>query len=233
SGNVHAVDRRAANTNLRTSLRIEDEQDQLRYEPSTRPSRALEVLCALDRAGVTYCHWKSNEHLQAALDAETDLDLLVDAAKIDAFYQVLGELSFRRGRVAPSRNDVGLEDFLGIDPLTRRLVHFHVHYRLATGEPRLKRFRLPWERVVLDTRVRDPSGVWITAPALEVVLLVVRQALKLRARDVVWKAVRRGERPATGREYEYLLARTSIDDVLTYADQLLGERGRAAIARFL
>ena len=46
-------------------------------------SLVTEVLRRLDDRGVAYCHWKSNDHLAAALSADTDLDILVDPAGID------------------------------------------------------------------------------------------------------------------------------------------------------
>ena len=190
-------------------------------------SLVMEVLRRFDERGVAYCHWKSNDHLDAALSADTDLDILVDPANIDDAYSVFAELSCRRGRVANARNDIGLEDFLGVDDESNRMVHFHVHYRLPGGERHNKRFRLPWERLVLDTRVRDESGVWITAPAVEVVLLLTRYALKLRGRDMV-----KGS-SGPGSELAFLLARTDRGAVLGIAEQLLGERGRVAVERCL
>ncbi|MEO6468098.1 MAG: hypothetical protein ABIP21_03280 [Acidimicrobiia bacterium] len=190
-------------------------------------SLVMEVLRRFDERGVAYCHWKSNDHLAAALAADTDLDILVDPAGIDDAYAVFAELSCRRGRVANARNDIGLEDFLGVDDESNRMVHFHVHYRLPGGERHNKRFRLPWERLVLDTRVRDESGVWVTAPAVEVVLLLTRYALKLRGRDMV-----KGS-SGPGSELAYLMARTDGEAVLDVAEQLLGAGGRRAIASCL
>ncbi|MGZ4677001.1 MAG: hypothetical protein ACXV8Y_10775 [Acidimicrobiia bacterium] len=190
-------------------------------------SLVSEVLRRFDDRGVLYCHWKSNDHLAAALSSDTDLDILVDPASIDDVYGVFAELACRRGRVANARNDIGLEDFLGVDDESNRLVHFHVHYRIPGGERHNKRFRLPWERTVLETRVLDESGVWVTAPPVEVVLLLTRYALKLRGRDIA--------RGASGPESElaFLMARTDRPEVLAVAERLLGVRGRVAIARVL
>lgn len=190
-------------------------------------SLVLEVTRRFDDRGVAYCHWKSNDHLDAALSADTDLDILVDPAGIDDVYAIFAELACRRGRVANARNDIGLEDFLGVDEESGRLVHFHVHYRIPGGERHNKRFRLPWERVVLQTRVRDASGVWVTAPALEIVLLLTRYALKLRGRDIAQRAS--GPRS----ELAFLMERAERDDVLALSEQLLGTRGKVAIERCL
>ena len=129
--------------------------------------------------------------------------------------------------MANARNDVGLEDFLGIDTESRRMVHFHVHYRIPGGERHNKRFRLPWERTVLETRVRDESGVWVTAPALEVVLLMTRYALKLRGRDIAHGA------HGPHAELEFLMERTTRAEVLGFVEQLLGATGAEAIGRCL
>src|SRR5690606_39950604 len=43
-----------------------------------RLDSVVAFLSELDRRGVRYAHWKSNEHLEDALRGETDLDLLVD-----------------------------------------------------------------------------------------------------------------------------------------------------------
>ena len=159
------------------------------------------------------------------MSGDTDLDILVDPAGIDDVYAVFAELACRRGRVANARNDVGLEDFLGVDDESGRMVHFHVHYRIPGGERHNKRFRLPWERTVLDTRVSDESGVWVTAPAVEVVLLLTRYTLKLRGRDVA-----RGS-SGPGSELAFLMERTDRDAVLDDATELLGDAGRAGGGR--
>ena len=190
-------------------------------------SLVMEVLRRLDDRGVAYCHWKSNDHLAAALSADTDLDILVDPAGIDDVYAIFAELACRRGRVANARNDVGLEDFLGVDDESGRMVHFHVHYRIPGGERHNKRFRLPWERTVLATRVRDETGVWVTAPAVEVVLLLTRYALKLRGRDMV------GGSSGPGSELAFLMERTDRDTVLETTRALLGDAAVPAVAAAL
>ncbi len=197
-------------------------------------SLALDVLRRFDREGIAYCHWKSNDHLEAALAANTDLDILVDPGAIDGAYRIFSEMSFRRARVAAARNDPGLEDFIGFDDQLGRLVHFHVHYRVVSGERHYKRFRLPWEREILDTRVLDESGAWVTAPAMEAVLLLTRYSLKLRGRDIVrGLKARRGGGATPTAELAFLMARTDTEHVCDIAARLLGNDGRDAVSACL
>ena len=117
---------------------------------------------------VAWCHWKSNRDLAESMDGSTDLDLLVDSARLDDVYEAFASLGFRRGQVAGSRVDVGLEDFLGECQATGNLVHIHTHWRLVSGEAHHKRFRIPFERLILETRQRgDIEGTWTSHPAAE------------------------------------------------------------------
>ena len=163
---------------------------------------------------------------------DTDLDVLIDPERMDQAYAIFSELGCRRARVATARNEPGLEDFFGIDPREGKLVHFHVHWRLATGERHLKRFRLPWEKLVLDTRVRDEgTGTYVTAPAAEVVLCALRAALKLRWRDRLKLVVTRRPPAALRDELAWLMKGTDEAEVRAVAQQWLGRRGADAVER--
>ncbi|MFH0946842.1 MAG: hypothetical protein V2A76_16740 [Planctomycetota bacterium] len=159
------------------------------------------LLDRLDEAGIAFCHWKSNEHLAAGLAGETDLDLLVDHEQRGNSEKILTDLGFKRF-VAPSfaRHD-GIEDHLGMDPETGRLIHLHWHYELSVGRRGSKDYRLPWERRILETRLVDEEhGCPVATPEAEYLLLLVRAHLKdawngsaadaalgeEMAREVVW-----------------------------------------------
>jgi hypothetical protein len=192
------------------------------------------VLARFDREGIAYCHWKSNEHLDAAMAGETDLDLLIDPARLNDAYRVFSELGCRRGRTSAARNEPGLEDFFGVDRSNGRLVHFHVHWRLATGEKHLKRFRLPWERFILETRTRDEdSQAYVTGPAAEVVLLALRAALKLRWRDRARMRLRPGPKKDVEAELGWLVKSVDPAQVGSIARQWLDDDGALAVERFV
>jgi thymidylate kinase len=192
-------------------------------------NRVRKLFAQLDNAGVAYCHWKSNEHLAAALAGETDLDLLVDPERRDVCERVLVEQGFQRF-VAPAWGRYeGIEDYIGLDPETGRLLHLHWHWELSVGRMGVKEYRLPWERYVLDTRRRDPEfGCSVADPAVEYVLLLVRAHLKgRRYRD-------RGD-PVLGedmgREAVWLRERIEAEHLRTVATDLLGaESARRIVA---
>lgn len=176
---------------------------------------------------IAYCHWKSNEHLHAALRGATDLDLLVARDAALPLTAILGGAGFRRFLAAPACTYPGIEDYLGLDERSGRMVHVHLHYQLTVGEPYLKGYRLPWERLLLARRRWDrAAGLYVSDPNMEFLLLVVRMALKLRRRDLVraWVGAQY-LREGGLREYAWLHERIDRAELLGLASQLIGEQG--------
>lgn len=182
-----------------------------------------------DREGVAYCHWKSNEHVLAGARGETDLDILVDRAAMAGVLRALGRTGFKRFAAVTGLSYAGIDDYLGFDPETGCLVHLHLHARLMIGRPFLKEFHLPWESAVLASRLRDAeTGLFIADPHLEILLLVVRAALKWRWRDGL-RALLRGAALSGDmqRELRFLRGRITEARLCVVADDLLG--GRVAL----
>ncbi len=180
----------------------------------------------LHAEGVSYCHWKSNAHLPASLTGDTDLDVLVDRRQEQTLARILSESSFKRLVTAPRAAYPGIESYMGLDAATGALLHLHVHYQLTLGEKHIKGYRLPWEHVLLATRVLDAAaGVYVADPHMEMLVLVMRAALKLRGRDFVWAAL--GRPYVHGnllREFLWLAERTHAGQLGAVARPLVGER---------
>ena len=203
------------------------------YPPQLAPLRQL--FDRLNQADIRYCHWKSNEHLDPSFTGATDVDALFDRAAIGPLTALLVELGFKRFVVKPGRGYPGIEDYVGFDEATGTLTHLHVHYQLTLGEKFLKGHRLPWEQLYLDTRVFDQRhGLWVTDPRLELIVLVVRQAMKLRLRDHVASAFGRPFfQGGMLREFRWLAERVDAEDVRALAARLVGERAAALFPAML
>jgi len=193
---------------------------------AVRAARSL--FDALDAAGARHVHWKSNEHLDAALAGLTDLDVLFDRRQYDLVRRVLAETGYKPFRTTDRSGYPGIEDHIALDRDTGRLVHCHAHFLLSVGRRYLKGHRLPWEDAFLQTATRDPDrGVMVADPALELITLLVRATLKLRVRDrlgaVHGRPALRGD---LAREFEWLSGRADPRQTLDVAQDLLG--GEAA-----
>ena len=128
---------------------------------------------------IQYCHWKSNEHLMPGLNGETDLDVLVSPTDKSKCETVLHNLSYLQcisqyGAIYPK-----VDDWIGFDEQTGKLIHIHLHYKMITGHKGMKEYTLPWDELCLETRVLDPeTNVYIMDPNLEIITLYCRICLK-------------------------------------------------------
>lgn len=178
----------------------------------------------LHDAEIRYCHWKSNEHVDAAVLGKTDLDVLVDHTQKTPLRQILKEVGFKYFEAIPCRRYVDIDDYLAIDAATGTLVHLHLHYTLELGEKQLKGYHLPWEELILSSRLYDSEHhIYISEPNIEILLLIVRAALKVRTRDRLKTLLKHDYFKGDFiREFRWLKARIGIKQVRHLSETLLG-----------
>jgi hypothetical protein len=85
--------------------------------PAAAVSRvALTLLETLDRAGIRYCHWKSDPRgIDEALSGVSDLDLLVDHAQAQAAGAALVRSGFKRAVATPALSHPAVADYLALE----------------------------------------------------------------------------------------------------------------------
>ena len=87
---------------------------------------------------VLYCHFKSNEHLLAGLNGDTDLDILMDPMHRKQGIAGLHKVGYKQFRSQMGAQYPQVEDWIGMDYETGRLSHIHLHYHLITGQKYIK-----------------------------------------------------------------------------------------------
>ena len=132
----------------------------------------------LNKIGVRYCHWKSNEHLSEALSGKTDLDILVSFDDKEPFEEALAEFPFKMILSPPEKQFPGMSDYLGFDEKTGEFVHLHVHHFLVLGQKYIKNHHLPLESLFFDNLILK-DGIYIPCPELELLLLIIRANVKV------------------------------------------------------
>jgi hypothetical protein len=209
---------------------------QGRVEP--RPVRLtvlVDLFQSVHAENVSYCHWKSNDHLAASMAGATDLDLLVQRRASSQLTRILSEHGFKRFLETPGRSSPGIETVIGFDAATGQLVYLDIHYQLTLGEKFLKGYRLPWEELMLSTRqLDDEHGIYVADPHLELLMMVIRSFLKLRTRDVLLNAL---GRPYTARsalhEIPWLAGRIQRERLSSLATRLVGPAAARTLAEML
>jgi len=139
---------------------------------------------ALADERVACVQWKGNAKQTRWMSGEGDIDLLVDRAAEVRFRNILETLGFQRADPPPARAIAGIESYFGLDPVTGRLIHVHVHYRLVVGGSWRTVYRLPIETPLLDSAI--PSVVFrIPAPEFELVAFLVKLVQRYTVRGIV------------------------------------------------
>lgn len=184
-------------------------------------SSVVNLFTELNRLQISYCHWKSNEHLSAGLNGTTDLDILADINEKDQLSTILQKHHYISMVSQYGSRYPFVEDWIGMDLTTGKLIHIHLHYKIVTGHTGLKEYVLPWTELCLKTRKLDEScQVYVTEPNLELIILAVRIGLKLKAKQYLiarqgaWKC-----KAEDIREFKYLKALVEWDKV----DKILSE----------
>lgn len=209
---------------------VRKNKDRVAITPQKDPR--LGIVCKLveelETRGITYCHWKSNEHLLAAVSGDTDLDILFDETRKMDVIKSLSHAGFIRYRAVWYRRYPDIEDYIGIDPSCGKLVHVHAHFKLIVGEKGVKSYHLPWEKQILAARHWDDEcHIYRSDPIQELLLLLVRLSLKLSLKDRLRSrffpsygsiAVKGG----AGREHAWLRERVTLDALRQCTKQLLG-----------
>jgi len=159
---------------------------------------------------IKYCHWKSSEHLSASMRADTDLDLLFDKCQRSQVESILVELGFKLFTPVELKKYKDIVDYIGFDCSSGKIIHVHAHFSLTLGEAYLKSYQLNIEEKILQDRIFDEEfEIYRINPAYELVLLYIRESLKIRNRDIVkmyWSGS--SQLPVNvQREYKWLVQR--------------------------
>ncbi|HEX6813107.1 MAG TPA: hypothetical protein VF384_15905 [Planctomycetota bacterium] len=168
----------------------------------------------LGEAGISYCHWKSNYHIQYALAGDEDFDILVARGDFGAFARLMHEQGFKPASTPASRRQPGVHHFLGVDH-DGRLINVHAYTRILTGDHLLKSYGLPFEAMLLANR-RLEQGVYVPTKTAETIVFTFRLALKV-VRAIDRQLVRRS-RKLVAEEFAWLMAgfdRAQLPELMT------------------
>ena len=177
-----------------------------------------------NQSDLKYCHWKSNEHLLPGLNGDTDLDVLLSERNRFEGRGILAELGFLECKSQYGSRYPGVEDWIGFDKVTGKLIHLHLHYELVTGHKGMKEYVLPWREVALQTRIMNNDyGVYTMEPNLELITLFTRIGLKADFKNLIRCKVGKFQFDKdTKKEIEWLKKRTDMLKVDALAQKYYG-----------
>jgi len=169
---------------------------------------------------VRYCHWKSNEHLMEGLDGETDLDVFVYPDDKSIAETHLRSCNYIKFVPQKSSRYPMVDEWIGFDRGTGKLVHVHLHYQIITGTKFCKEYIIPINEEIIESRVLDKeTQVYVSSPELELIVLYSR---------IVLKSTNKNKISTRGYEAEiiYLKNRINYDALKKKCTSIIGADGK-------
>lgn len=185
---------------------------------------------------IIYCHWKSNEHLYEGLSGDTDLDMLVAKECKDKCHSLLNLCGYKKAFSQIGAKYPNVEDWIGFDEETGKLVHIHLHFNIITGKKFVKEFILPWDVEMFSTLLKDTgTDVYVPAPSLELIILKCRIILKCSYMKSL--ALRLGKKiqysQSLQKELNYLYQKANKDEIKKLSSVLFGDDSEYLLDYFL
>lgn len=142
---------------------------------------------AIHSEKIKYCHFKSNDHIDAGLNGFTDLDIVVTPQDARNLIKLLHDFDFKRTDAGFGVKNHAREGYLGYDSDSGKLVYIDLHFSIVVGKNRVREYALnDFAHNIIKNRVLDiSSGIYIASPAYEFFLLILRASIKVRIRDKI------------------------------------------------
>ncbi|MBO7913690.1 hypothetical protein J5X89_18905 [Vibrio sp. G41H] len=169
-----------------------------------------EFFSEINSTDISYCHWKSTDHLDASFLGDTDFDILVKRKDAFKFEKILLDKGFVRARTPDLRTYPCVEDYIYYDSNLNKFFHFHIHYQLPCGDRWVKSFHIPLENYILENRVYLKGfDIYNIDPISEYLFFIIRMNMKWRLPT---------KKKSVVKENDYLLNRInesnlSFDDI--------------------
>lgn len=180
-----------------------------------------ELFTKCNHEGIRYVHWKSNEHLGAALNGETDLDILVHKDDYNYFISLLLQQGFTLYQAVKRQSYISVSDYLYLDAFSGRFIHVHLHRLFIAGAKYFKEYCIPIEIHLLNARVMSEwPMVYTTDASQELFLLWYRYCLKNTLPRFLLKGMKISKDYI--RESNWLYQRADRDKVLAFCHVLTG-----------
>lgn len=182
---------------------------------------------------IRYCHWKSNEHLSEGLDGKTDLDVLFDKADYFRIIDILNKYKFKKFNTISYLKYSAIDDYIGYDEETGRMIHLHLHFQLVLGKKFIKEYQLPFEEYIFrNVKLDVNNDIFVIDENIEMILLIVRFIMKHPNKIYFF-----GSNNLFNNEYliefNWLLSRIDLDEIKRHSINLFDETLASLIINFL
>lgn len=180
---------------------------------------------------IMYCHWKSNEHLVEGLNGETDLDILIDKCNYFKVVDILNKYKFKRYNTISYLKYSAIEDYIGYDIESGKMIHIHLHYELTLGRKFIKEYHLPFENYIYENLIYDnKNNIYLIDRNIEMILLIIRFIMKNGRKKVKNNKILNNEFIV---EFLWLLDKIQYDKLEEHSKILINEEFALSIVKYI
>ena len=127
-----------------------------------------------------WCQWKNNFRIYESLNGLTDLDILIDPLNKLEFKKQLIKFNFIQFNSLPWVNYKNIENWIGFDSATGKLVDFHIHEKIKVGFKSFKCQSIPWQNKILENKVKSNYFDFpMVSPPIETQILLASELSKI------------------------------------------------------
>jgi len=140
--------------------------------------RSKLLIDALNDNNIPWVIYKGKYHYPDGFDGIGDADILIDESKINEAHCILHETGCIQVVTQTYLCRNGVEDWMGFDDNTGKLIHIHLHTKIVFGDSFLDQYRFKLDNRCLMCNDVDTEGIHSQNVILESILIICMYARK-------------------------------------------------------
>lgn len=146
----------------------------------------------LHNHNVKWVLYKGSYHYIDGFCGKGDIDIYVSEDDLELTHVLLKQIGFVLFKTQSYVLRNGVEDWIGFDEFTGKLIHVHLHSRIVLGHPFIEEYRFKLERECLNHARTVDFGIRIQNRVLESILVLCMYAMgcvsinKIRKYQTAW-----------------------------------------------
>lgn len=134
-----------------------------------------DFLIKVNEQKIYYVHWKIDTNTEYDLSGDDDPNLLFECDREEEVKSILALLNIVEVNSYNDDWQSGRKNYIGFDTALKKLIHFHLHFKLSAGYDFDKNSVLPIESNYLRSKYKN---IYLPSAESEYILLVIRLILK-------------------------------------------------------
>lgn len=130
------------------------------------------IVSELNTNSISWLVWKGGYHYIDGFEGDGDIDILLNENDGEQGKKILEKNGFVCFRTQIYSYKKGVEDWIGFDDNSGKLIHIHLHFIMPFGDQLLKQYSFNLKEECLNNRTMVGDNIYIQNPVLEYLLFL-------------------------------------------------------------